>query len=189
MSWLTWLTPCVRNTEVLAFENLAPGFLLVKQQSFLSLPFEMIFYLLFACLVRFALSLPTPRLAELDQPSLQLGLDLRHAQEDRHATRQATGTDPRFYPNGDLGLHLNPEWSPDPNNIAPVTLDAISPWNDSGRSQMLDNFTPPPGVNCPARALDCRRCPGDIRCGVSWSTSKSTPSIGLVEGSARVRMR
>ncbi|KAF1956131.1 hypothetical protein CC80DRAFT_548431 [Byssothecium circinans] len=70
--------------------------------------------------------------------------------------------------------NINPDWSPDPENIAPISLDyPISPWNDNGRSQVPENGRPPWNV-CPETYLNCEKCPRDFRC---LSTSTPSPSI------------
>lgn len=91
-----------------------------------------------------------------------------------HSPRQAPGIDPNWDPQAQPDFHLNPDWSPDPDNVEPISLDGgISPWDDSGRSQMMD--FQPLWVNCPARYLNCHKCPRDFRCHLS-SSSTSVPS-------------
>ncbi|KAJ4296585.1 hypothetical protein N0V90_006632 [Kalmusia sp. IMI 367209] len=94
-----------------------------------------------------------------------------------HKPQAKEDTNPKSDPNTESAFHINPEWSPDPNNLAPIMLDPISPWNDNGRSQMLDDFVPVPWMNCPSQALDCRRCPKDFRCSLPLSTTSKPPPV------------
>ncbi|KAF1840730.1 uncharacterized protein K460DRAFT_370690 [Cucurbitaria berberidis CBS 394.84] len=60
---------------------------------------------------------------------------------------------------------LPPPWSPHSDLDSPYPLSGVSPWDDSGRSEMLDNE---PSVQmwrtCPEGLLDCRKCPRDSKC-------------------------
>ncbi|CAO2650329.1 Nn.00g016210.m01.CDS01 [Neocucurbitaria sp. VM-36] len=67
---------------------------------------------------------------------------------------------------------LPPPWSPHSDLDSPYPLSGVSPWDDSGRSQILDNE---PSVQmwrtCPEHYLDCRKCPRDPKCrrpGFPW---------------------
>jgi hypothetical protein len=55
---------------------------------------------------------------------------------------------------------LPPPWSPDSDLDSPYPSGGVSPWDDSGRSQIMDNEV----IVCPRRHLDCRKCPADVRC-------------------------
>ncbi|OAL50773.1 hypothetical protein IQ07DRAFT_643993 [Pyrenochaeta sp. DS3sAY3a] len=60
---------------------------------------------------------------------------------------------------------LPPPWTPDSLTDSPYPLSGISPWDDSGRAQMLDNAPSlGPWPECPEKLLDCRKCPRDTRC-------------------------
>ncbi|OAG12735.1 uncharacterized protein CC84DRAFT_1227319 [Paraphaeosphaeria sporulosa] len=97
--------------------------------------------------------------------------------DTRSLHREAPDSDPSANP----GYTLNPEWSHDSQNHAPNSLDPISPFNDNGRSQMVDNFLPAPWMmNCPALALDCSRCPRDLRCSRTLLTTKTPPHNGQI---------
>lgn len=71
---------------------------------------------------------------------------------------------------------LPPPWSPFSDLDSPYPSSGVSPWDDSGRSQMVDN-EPSIYNMCPLRHLDCRKCPGDPRCQpwVSDTSSSSAP--------------
>lgn len=61
---------------------------------------------------------------------------------------------------------LPPPWSPDSNLDSPYPPSGVSPTDDSGRAEVLDNE---PSVQeiwrqCPLNTLDCRKCPRDSRC-------------------------
>ncbi|KAH7414247.1 hypothetical protein DE146DRAFT_639735 [Phaeosphaeria sp. MPI-PUGE-AT-0046c] len=58
---------------------------------------------------------------------------------------------------------LPPPWSPYSDLDSPYPSGGVSPWDDSGRSQMVDN-EPSTWHKCPSIHLDCRKCPGDSRC-------------------------
>ncbi|KAH7085758.1 hypothetical protein BKA63DRAFT_26366 [Paraphoma chrysanthemicola] len=58
---------------------------------------------------------------------------------------------------------LPPPWSPDSNLDSPYPSSGVSPWDDSGRSQMTDNQDSI-WRTCPQLHLDCRKCPRDFRC-------------------------
>ncbi|KAH7385782.1 hypothetical protein BKA66DRAFT_569616 [Pyrenochaeta sp. MPI-SDFR-AT-0127] len=91
------------------------------------------------------------------QSSQQSGLQKRKPQEET-----LPEIDPLFNapPN-----FLPPPWSPVSNLDSPYPPSGVSPWDDSGRAQMLDND---PGAQewrrCPRWILDCRKCPKDPRC-------------------------
>ncbi|KAF1915177.1 hypothetical protein BDU57DRAFT_595776 [Ampelomyces quisqualis] len=57
---------------------------------------------------------------------------------------------------------LPPPWSPSSGLDSPYPSTGVSPWDDSGRAQMLDNM--PLWRTCPRLHLDCRKCPRDFRC-------------------------
>ncbi|KAI8941371.1 hypothetical protein NX059_002595 [Plenodomus lindquistii] len=71
--------------------------------------------------------------------------------------RPSTSATPHFLP---------PPWSPTSNLDSPYPLTGVSPYDDSGRSEILDNE---PSIEatwrtCPASNLDCAKCPRDKRC-------------------------
>lgn len=74
-------------------------------------------------------------------------------------------------------FHLNPDWTPDVNNYAPISIDGINPWNDNGRSQM-DVFLSHlgPWSVCPQQYLNCELCREDFRCNPSFSPT-TNPSL------------
>ncbi|KAH3941680.1 hypothetical protein HBI56_197300 [Parastagonospora nodorum] len=55
---------------------------------------------------------------------------------------------------------LPPPWTPTSGLDSPY---GVSPWDDSGSSQMTDN-SPSIWRQCPKKHLDCRKCPRDWRC-------------------------
>ncbi|KAL5116733.1 hypothetical protein ACEQ8H_005345 [Pleosporales sp. CAS-2024a] len=61
---------------------------------------------------------------------------------------------------------LPPPWSPYSGLDSPYPSSGVSPWDDSGRSQSVDN-TPSVWRQCPKVRLDCRKCPRDRRCRVA----------------------
>ncbi|KAH9870740.1 hypothetical protein IAQ61_006218 [Plenodomus lingam] len=70
---------------------------------------------------------------------------------------------------------LPPPWSPSSNLDSPYHLSGVSPYDDSGRSEVLDNEpsieATPPWRTCPDSNLDCAKCPQDERCrhqGTPW---------------------
>ncbi|KAF2447807.1 hypothetical protein P171DRAFT_518842 [Karstenula rhodostoma CBS 690.94] len=118
------------------------------------------YLLLFVCFLSCATASPAKRSRDFPK--------INGASNTGHLPRQAPDSDPSMKP----GYTLNPEWSPDSKNHVPVSLDPISPFNDNGRSQMVDNFVPALWImNCPALALNCNRCPRDLRC---YSTLHTT---------------
>ncbi|KAL6706753.1 hypothetical protein ACN47E_005089 [Coniothyrium glycines] len=77
---------------------------------------------------------------------------------------------------------LPPAWSPSSTLESPYPPSGITPWNDSGRSQILDNEpTIPMWRTCPAQNLDCSKCPRDQRCKRPAHPWWETSSIHNVE--------
>ncbi|KAF9740683.1 hypothetical protein PMIN01_00222 [Paraphaeosphaeria minitans] len=70
------------------------------------------------------------------------------------------------------GYALNLGRSPDSKNHACIEVDPISPFNDNSRSQMVDNFLPAPFR---ILALNCSRCPRDLRCSQTLLTRVTPP--------------
>lgn len=59
--------------------------------------------------------------------------------------------------------YLPPAWRPSSDLASPYPSNDESQWDDSGRSQMVDNQVDI-WYLCPKQHLDCRKCPGDARC-------------------------
>ncbi|PSN72740.1 hypothetical protein BS50DRAFT_166936 [Corynespora cassiicola Philippines] len=73
---------------------------------------------------------------------------------------------PHRDPNRDPNLPSTPSSKPSGSSAdmpsSFFSASGVSPWDDSGRSQMLDHLDGWSG--CPPRALNCRKCPRDRRC-------------------------
>lgn len=122
--------------------------------------------LLIICSLSFANALPTKQSQDVHNI---------FRESDTHSLLRKA-PDPE--PHGDTGYTLNSEWSSDPENHAPIAFDPISPFNDNGRSQMVDNFVPAPWINhCPALALNCNRCPRELSCSLPLSATVIAPPI------------
>ncbi|KAF2855997.1 hypothetical protein T440DRAFT_95158 [Plenodomus tracheiphilus IPT5] len=97
------------------------------------------------------------------------------------------GPDPPLQtPSSSLTLNfLPPPWSPSSNLGSPYPLTGVSPYDDSGRSEILDNE---PSIEttwrtCPDSNLDCSKCPRDKRCrhkGTPWW--QVDPTITIDDG-------
>jgi hypothetical protein len=72
---------------------------------------------------------------------------------------------------------LPPARNPE-DNALDFTLDSsgVSPWTDSGRSQILDFW--PPWQTCPRGFLKCRRCPHDPRCRIQEQPQEPGSEVG-----------
>ncbi|KAF2034829.1 hypothetical protein EK21DRAFT_107460 [Setomelanomma holmii] len=93
---------------------------------------------------------------------------------------------------------LPPPRSPASNLDSPYPSSGVSPWDDSGRSQMTDNEDSILSA-CPQLHLDCRKCPRDYSCrrpqipvwgGGDGSSSEpgavsTTPDVGSADSSTQ----
>jgi hypothetical protein len=92
-----------------------------------------------------------------------LGYLKAHKAPAQHFKRFAQQEDPS--PDDSEITFLPPPWTPSSDLDSPYPLSGVTPWDDSGRSQTLDNE---PSIQlwrtCPRLNLNCKKCPRDERC-------------------------
>lgn len=80
---------------------------------------------------------------------------------------------------------LPPPWSPSSNLDSPYPLTGVPPYDDTGRSEVLDNEPSAEAIwrTCPISNLNCTKCPRDERCqrkGTPWW--QVDPTIKIDDG-------